>query len=200
MQSERGRFFTDTIYYRGMIKTRLSAKRFRHSLNVADEAKHLAPRFGADAEKAELAGILHDISKEIPRDGQLQIVKKYGIVLDNVEQATEKLWHAITGAALVEHEVLVTDPDILNAIRYHTTARVGMSALEMSVYLADCISADRDYDGVEDIRRAASVSVMQGMEAALDFSIREVMGKRALIHPDTVRARNELILQKNARL
>lgn len=189
----------DTAAYREIIQTRLSPKRYRHSVNVAAEAKRLAPLFGADPEKAEQTGILHDITKEIPRDGQLQIVKKYGIVLDNVEEVTEKLWHAITGAAAAEHELSISDRDILNAIRYHTTARAGMSPLEKTVYLADCISADRDYDGVEDIRRAVAVSAERGMEVALEFSIREVMDKGALIHLDTVRARNELILQKTAK-
>ena len=179
--------------YMGIIREKLTEKRFIHSCNVSEKAVELAGRFGADGEKARLAGLVHDIEKDTPPADQLQILEKYSIILDNVERAAPKLWHAIAGAAVLAREYGVTDPDILAAVRYHTTARAGMSLLERIIYLADYVSADRDYEGVEQLRATISSSLEEGMRAALDYSVTELVGKGAPIHLDTVRARNELL-------
>lgn len=184
--------------FRAILKDRLSEKRFYHSCMVSKEAVKLAERYGCDVEKAEFAGLVHDIEKDKPTNEQLQTIEKYSIILDDVEKAAPKLLHAISGAAVLQYEHNVTDADILNAVRYHTTARAGMSLLEKIIYLADYISADRDYDGVEELRKAVYSSLEKGMDEALSFSINELLEKGAPIHIDTVKARNELILAKKA--
>ena len=180
-------------YYMGIIKAKLSEKRFTHSCNVSKEAVKLAALYGADAEKAQLAGLLHDIEKDTQGPTQLQTIEKYSIILDNVERSSPKLWHAIAGACVLRHEYDIDDEDILNAVRYHTTARAGMSLLEKVIYLADFISADRTFDGVKQLREAIYASLDTGFKAALDFSIEELVGKGAALHLDTVKARNELL-------
>lgn len=180
--------------YKAIIAERLTKGRYEHSCMVCEEAKKLAEKYGADIKKAETAGILHDIMKDTDKAVQLQIIGKYSIILDNVESGANKLLHAISGAAVIEHELDVNDPEILNAVRYHTTARAGMSLLEKIIYLADYISADRKYEGVEPLRAAVYQSIETGMRAALDFSISELLTKGAPVHLDTVRARNELLL------
>jgi nicotinate-nucleotide adenylyltransferase len=163
---------------------------------VSKEAATLAKKYGCDVEKAEFAGLVHDIEKDTPRDGQLQTIAKYSIILDDVEKAAPKLLHAICGAAVLKNEYNIEDTDVLDAVRYHTTARAGMSLLEKIIYLADYISADRNYDGVEDLRKTIYASLEGGMDFALKFSINELLIKRAPIHIDTVRARNELIMAR----
>lgn len=180
--------------FRELLKQRLSEKRFNHSLNVSKEAVKLAEAYGADTAKAEFAGLVHDIEKETPMAGQLQTLEKYSIILNDVERHTAKLLHAISGAAVLEFEHNISDPDIIHAVRYHTTARAGMSLLEKVIYLADYISADREYEGVAELRKAAYVSLETGLKAALDFSVMELLHKTALIHTDTVLARNELYM------
>lgn len=182
--------------FREIIKGRLSEKRFYHSCKVSEEAVFLAKKYGADVEKAEFAGLVHDIEKDTPQEAQLRTLEKYSIILDDVEKSAPKLLHAIAGAAVLEKEYNITDTDVLDAVRYHTTARAGMSLLEKIIYLADYISADRDYEGVEGLRAAIHASLEGGMDTALRFSIAELLEKRAPIHIDTVRARNELILAK----
>lgn len=182
--------------FRGILKDRLSEKRFYHSCMVSKEAVKLAQKYGCDVEKAEFAGLVHDIQKDTPKGEQLQTIEKYSIILDDVELVTPKLLHAISGAAVLKFEHNVTDADVLNAVRYHTTARAGMSLLEKIIYLADYISADRDYEGVEDLRKTIHSSLENGMNEALQYSINELLLKRAPIHIDTVKARNELILAK----
>jgi nicotinate-nucleotide adenylyltransferase len=174
-----------------IIRGRLTPKRFAHSLAVADEATRLAGRFGADMKKAHTAGLLHDILKDTDGEGQLQILHNFGILLDNVEQHAPKLWHAHAGAVFIEKVLGVEDQDLISAVRYHTTARAGMSMLEKVLYLADFTSADRDYSDVEEMRRLVDVGVEQAMEFALTFSIKELVMKRQAVHPDTMNAYNE---------
>lgn len=176
------------------IKGRLSEKRFRHSIYVAAEAKRLAERYGADPQKAETAGILHDIMKDTPAGEQLQIIRGFGIILDTVEENSTKLLHAISGAAVAEKQLGVSDPAILSAIRYHTTARKDMTLLEKVLYIADYISEDRDYEGVELMREFAAESLEQAMYEGLAFTIRDLTAKGQPVHVDTVNAYNEMIL------
>ncbi|HEX2939090.1 MAG TPA: nicotinate-nucleotide adenylyltransferase [Ruminiclostridium sp.] len=182
--------------FREILKRKLSERRFNHSCSVSKEAVFLAKKFGADVNKAEFAGLVHDIEKETPAEVQLQTIEKYSIILDDVEKSAPKLLHAISGAAVLEHEHNVTDKDVLDAVRYHTTARAGMSLLEKIIYLADYISADRDYDGVEQLRNTVHCSLEMGLDECLRFSVEELLQKNAPIHLDTVRARNELILAR----
>ena len=112
------------------IKKKLSEYRFYHSLNVADEAKRLALKYGADPEKAYTAGLVHDIMKDTPKNEQLKLFEKYNIKLTPVELESPKTWHAMSGEAYLRNEFNVTDEEILKAVRYHTTARAGMSLLE----------------------------------------------------------------------
>lgn len=179
----------------GIIKNKLTEKRFIHSCNVSAEAVKLAALYGADEAKAKTAALLHDIEKDTPESLQLQIIEKYSIILDEVERRSSKLWHAIAGALVLEHEYNITDKDIINAVRYHTTARACMSTLERVIYLADFISADRDYEGVEDLRKAIYTSFDAGFLAALDFSIYDLIAGGNALHLDTVRARNDLLFK-----
>jgi predicted HD superfamily hydrolase involved in NAD metabolism len=179
---------------RDIIKNRLSSERFAHSCAVSDEAIKLAQKYGGDSEKSAIAGMLHDIAKDMPLEDQLQTIKKYSIMLDNVENRTPKLWHAILGAAILEYELGIHDKDIINAVRYHTTARAGMTMLEIIIYLADFISADRTFEGVYKLRTAIYTSLQLGLRAALEFTFNELITKNSAIHLDTASARNELVL------
>lgn len=176
-----------------ILKKRLNPYRFNHSLAVADEAVRLAEKYGADPEKARMAGLLHDITKNTPDETQLQMLREFGIIPDAVTAQSEKLWHAISGAGFVEHILGIKDPAILTAIRYHTTARAGMSLLEKVLYLADFTSADREYEDVDVMRRLAEESMEDAMAYALRYTIMELTEHYRAVHPDTVAAYNEVV-------
>lgn len=178
------------------VKPKLSEARWIHSLNVSKEAVKLSKKYGADPQKAEIAGLLHDIMKNTASDEQLQMLQRFGIILTNIETAAPKLWHAMSGAAYIEHVLGESDRDILNAVRYHTTARKEMSLLEKVIYIADFTSAERDYQGVERMRKAAAQSLEKAMEEGLIFTIEDLSDRKLPIHPDTLDAYNELIIQK----
>lgn len=183
--------------YDKIIRSRLKTARYKHSKNVAKEAVRLAKKYGADPDKAEIAGILHDITKETLPDEQLQIMKNSGIILDDIERASQKLWHAISGSGYIKTELGITDEDILNAVRYHTTARAGMSVLEKVIFIADFTSEERDYDGVEKMRKAADKSLEDAMIEGLSFSIADLSQRKLTIAADTFMAYNEVVFQKS---
>lgn len=141
--------------YETILHPLLSEKRLHHSICVAKAAVELARRWGADENKAYTAGMLHDIMKDTPREKQLKYMQEFGIILSDIQKKTPKIWHQMCGAAYLEHRLGIQDRDILDAVRYHTTGRAGMSLLEKVIFTADYISDDRDYDGVEELREAA---------------------------------------------
>lgn len=174
-----------------ILRRRLKPKRFAHSLAVAEEAVRLAKKYGADGVKAKTVGLLHDIMKNTKPEDQLQILDRFGILMTEVERGAEKLYHAMSGAAFIQHILGISDEDMVNAVRYHTTARAGMSVLEQVLYLADFTSADRDYDDVDVMRRLVDVGVAEAMRYALSYTIHDLVDKEKPIHPDTVAAYNE---------
>lgn len=181
--------------YKAILEKRLNSKRYHHSLCVADEALRLAKKYGCDTKKAYLAGLLHDITKNATAEEHLHIFDKFDIMLNSVEKNAEKLWHAISGAAYIEYELGITDKDIITAVRYHTTAREGMSLLEKILYLADYTSADRDYDDVDIMRQKVEISIDAAMDYALTYTINDLVERRKLLHLDTVKAYNENTLK-----
>ena len=187
----------DFFKYETYIRDKLTDKRYHHSVCVAEEAWRLALLYGADAETAYLAGLLHDIAKEMKKREQLQKMAEFGIILDTVEKNVPKLWHARLGAILIEREFSVNDPALLNAVRYHTTARAGMALIEKILYLADFISADRQFDGVEEVRQAAAEGLDAGVRAGLRFTIRAQAADNEPIHVDAIEAYNELCIAQN---
>ncbi len=184
----------DIEKYKAVIKPLLSEKRYHHSVCVSKKAKELALRYGADADKAETAGILHDIMKDTPQDEQLKLMERYGIKLSEVERGAPKLWHAMLGAAYIKNTLKINDGEILDAVRYHTTGRADMTLLDKILFIADFISADRDYDGVDKLRAAAKKSLDEVMVEGISFTIKELLGNRKAIHPDTVSAYNRAVL------
>jgi predicted HD superfamily hydrolase involved in NAD metabolism len=180
--------------YREIIRPFLTEKRYTHSLCVSEAAVTLSKKYGGDERKAETAGILHDIMKDLPQDEQLKMMEQFGIILTNVERSAPKLWHAMLGAVYIKSELHLDDAEILDAVRYHTTGRENMTLLDKIIFIADFISADRDYEGVENLRRAAEVSLEEAMIAGITFTIQDLASGCKPIHPDTVAAYNQTVL------
>ncbi len=180
--------------YQEIIRPFLGEKRFYHSVCVSESAVNLAKKYDANEQKAAVAGILHDIMKDTPPEEQLKMMTRYDIVLSDVERRAPKLWHAMLGAAFLEAELGISDREILDSVRYHTTARENMSFLEKVIFIADFISADRDYPGVENMRRAANVSLEEAMVEGMTFNIKDLAASYRPIHPDTIAAYNQVVL------
>ena len=165
----------------------LSAKRFSHTLAVAASARELALRHGLDADRAEMAGLLHDCAKCMPLKDMQQLAKAQHLTEDSDLLASASLLHAAAGACLAEQKYGMTDPAVLDAIRRHTTGEPGMSKLDMAVWLADAIEPTRaPYPLLEEVRALADVSLERALMTSMEGTLRYVRKKGYAVHPTTV--------------
>lgn len=180
------------------LKKILSEKRYVHSLGVADEARKLAAKYGVDESRAYLAGLVHDCAKEVPPQDMGGILKnKYGVSVDSMSKLTPKILHGVLGACEAQSKFGIYDPEILDAVKYHTTGKGNMSMLAKIIYIADYIEPNRDFDGVNELRRLAYKDIDEAIIKGIDDTIRDLIERGLLLHPDTIHARNDLIIKRN---
>lgn len=182
--------------YRKIITAKLDSFRLHHSECVSECAATLAENYGADVEKARLAGLLHDVMKNADTAEHFNELDKAGVALSRVELLNPKVWHQISGAAFLKNEGIVTDEEILGAVRWHTTGRANMTLLEKVVYIADFISADRDYPDVGVVRKLAQQSLEEAILYTAQYTIKKLVSAKLPVHPATVECYNDMILQK----
>ena len=165
----------------------LKAKRIPHVLGTEQTAKALAEKYGADVEKARFAALLHDATKRLSMAEQLALCEHYHIALDELEQHALKLLHAKTGAALAR-DVFGADDEVYNAILWHTTGKANMTVLEKVLYLADYIEPNRDFDGVDDLRKAVWEDLDRGLAMGLAMTVEEMKERGNPVHYNTLEA------------
>lgn len=182
----------DTEEMKALLRERLDDYRYIHSLGVAAAAKELAVIYGADEDKAYFAGLTHDITKNTPYEEQLQIIENGDIILNSEEQNNKKLLHAISGSVYLRDEIKINDEEIISAVRYHTTGKDNMTLLEKIIYIADFISAERNFPGVDFMRELAKESLDKAAMFAVEFCIPDLVRKGQVLHIDSVRLYNEL--------
>lgn len=169
----------------------MRAKRIPHVMGVEEEAVKLAQRWGAEAELARRAGILHDCTKYYELPEQLDICEEYGVRLDALEQKAVKLLHSKTGACIARG--VFGQPDaVYDAIFWHTTGKADMTTLEKVLYIADYMEPNRDFDGVERLRHLAYTDLDKAMLLGVEMTIQEMQQRQVPIHTNTLQARDWL--------
>lgn len=177
----------------------LKPERYEHSIGVMETAVRLAQCFGADADKARIAGLMHDCAKNIDTQSAYKMCEKYKLELDEITQKSHKLVHQYLGAELARDSYGIDDEEILSAIRCHTTAKANMSTLDKIIYLADFIEPNRDkepFEGLKELRELAEENLDKAMLYALDISIESIIRRKIYLHHDTVSARNWFLDKK----
>lgn len=182
--------------YLDYLNKTLDNKRFVHSLNVAEECVKLAEKYGYNTETAYLSGLLHDVCKNDSKEKMLQIFNEFDIILDDIQLQQQKLWHSIAGSLFIQKKFDISDKEIIDAIRYHTTGRENMTKLDKILYLADFISSDRDFDGVGKLRECAYEGLDNAVLQCFKFSVNELCNIDKPIHPDTLNGYNCIVLIK----
>ena len=167
--------------------TMLDERRIAHVAGCESEAIELARLWGEDPELAAEAGILHDITKRLSYEEQLNLCAKYDMICDHAELAAPKLLHAKTGAALARDLFGVSDA-VFSAIRWHTTGKPDMSLLEKIIYLADYIEPTRDFPGVEKLRELAYEDLDRAMLLGLQMSVADIRSYGTEPYHDTLDA------------
>jgi len=179
----------------------LSSERYDHSIGAYEKAVELADKFRLsphEKEAAAWAALLHDAAKLLPPDELLARCEAEGVPLDAMDHATPQTLHPWVGALLVHEKFGITDENTLNAIRFHTTGRTGMSLVEKVVYVADKIegntrnplyvqkmTAHLDFQDPDSLDRT--------MLYILDSTMQFLMEKKQVIHPRTLAARNDVV-------
>lgn len=134
----------DIIEIQNQLRKKQTERRFQHILGVQYTSTALAMRYGADMRKAELAGLLHDCAKHMTADKLIKICQKNDIEITLAEQKSPYLLHAKAGAYLALTKYGISDEEILDAIRCHTTGKPAMTLLEKIVFVADYIEPSRN--------------------------------------------------------
>jgi predicted HD superfamily hydrolase involved in NAD metabolism len=176
-----------------IVKEQLTDHRYQHTLGVMETAIALAKQYGADEKKAEMAAIFHDYAKFRPKDEMKQIILTKNFPQDLLHYHAE-LWHAPAGAYLVEKEAGIKDKEVLDAIRYHTSGRPGMTLLEKVIYLADYIEPGRHFPGVDEVRVLAKENLDTALIQAVKNTILFLMKKNQPVYPDSFQTYNDLVL------
>ena len=139
-----------------------------------------------------IAALLHDCTKKLDMEQQLALCRRYDIRLDELEQHALKLLHAKTGAA-VARDIFGVKDAVYEAIRWHTTGKPDMTLLEKVIYLADYIEPNRDFPGVDELRRAVYDDLDKGLLMGLSDTIDEMERMGNPVHHDTLEARDFLL-------
>ena len=182
--------------YSEVLIQNIGIKRYEHTLRVVDIAVKLSEIYNADIEKVKTAALLHDCAKFQDERCLLKRIADFDIILDNVIQNNKELIHGPLGSKIAEIEYGILDKEILDAIYYHTIGRANMTLLDKIVYIADYIEPRRNFPGVEEIRDMAFVDLNESILMAMDNTILFLIKDNILIHPNTLEARNHLILDK----
>jgi nicotinate-nucleotide adenylyltransferase len=151
----------------------LNPKRVAHVLGCRDAAVSLARRWGANETDAARAALLHDITKALDGPLQLTLCSEYGIILDDFSRKYPKTLHALTGG-YVAQRIFGENQEVVDAIFSHTTGKRDMNTLQMIIYIADYMEPNRDFPGVEDLRKAAYEDLHKAMELGLHMTLQHL--------------------------
>ena len=183
------------------LKERLNHERYEHSVGAQLKAAELAQHFGlseSDQQKTAIAGLLHDAAKQVGSLELFDACKKMNLMLNDADMRSPQTIHPFVSAEMVKRELGITDPDILNAIRYHTTGRARMSTIEKLVFVADKIEDNTRHPlYCEKINQLIRTNTLESLDVAtlyiLDSTIGFLIEKGLVVHPRTLEARNDLL-------
>jgi len=168
-----------------------------HLHRVRDTALELASLHSVDASKVELAALGHDIYRAYQGERLLEEARILGLDMHPVAERVPILLHGPLAAAHLERDCDITDPEILEAVRWHTTSRPGMGGVGLVVFLADKVEPQKAQRNpyLLEVAETARESLER---AALDYLTAEIaslLERRSLLHPASIEARNDLLMR-----
>lgn len=174
---------------RNELKEKLTPQRYEHTISVSYICTALAMRYGADLDKSELAGLLHDCAKYYGDGNIIKKCEKQNILLSSDELKAPVVLHAKYGAWLAEHKYGIEDKEVIDAIRWHTTGRPDMSLLEKIVFTADYIEPRRDKAAdLPVVRSVAFIDLDECVYFILKGTLEYLEGKGCFVDSMSVQA------------
>lgn len=171
--------------------TMLKDSRVPHVLGCEETAARLALRWGEEEEPARRAALLHDCTKKLSWEQQLDLFRQYGVDTSAMDPREEKLVHASTGALVAQYR-FGESPAVVSAIRWHTTGRADMTRLEKIIYLADYMEPTRSFCDLTDLRRLAFEDLDQAVLLGLTMAVEALEKSGSVVQIDSVLARDHL--------
>lgn len=162
----------------------LKPSRVNHVLGCREAAVALAKHWGADETDAARAALLHDITKVFDGPLQLTLARSYGMILDDFSARNAKTLHALTGSWVAER-VFGENKAVVSAVASHTTGKPGMNLLEAIIYVADYMEPNRDFPGVEELRRLAYENIYTALERGLNMTITHLRQQGREVSPES---------------
>ena len=168
-----------------------------HVERSREVARELASIHGVDAVQADLGVAAHDLARAMKGDALLEQSRRYGLYFNPVEQNTPELLHGPLAAYWIEHEDAITDKEILEAVRWHTTGKGGMGDLAKVVFLADKLDPSKieRYPFLTRVKKLAYENMDQAIYEYLNASLTRLLEENQLIHPESLELRNELMIK-----
>ncbi len=188
----------------------LTGKRYSHTIAVAKEAERLGEIYLPDQiHEIRAAALLHDITKEADDKKQLQYCEEFGIILSAEEKLSPKVLHAITGEAVARRDFAeFVNEEILRAIRWHTTGRVGMTTFEAIIYLADYMEETRTHESCRRLRQYFWDKIRTGCDSmetlrdamiySFDMTVEHLLKEGSIVNSNTIGARNDYLVARRS--
>ena len=176
-----------------ILKNKLSEKRFHHSLCTMEMCEKMAIHYNENVEDAKFIGLAHDIAKEMPPDKKIRYANENNISIDDIELECPSLLHAKIGADICKKQFNFSDR-MCNAISLHTTGGENMDMLSKILFICDGIGIDRQWQDTEYVRDLAFKNLDESILYMLNLTITDCIKEKKPIHPNTILARNWLLL------
>ena len=169
----------------------LKESRVAHVLGCAQTAVELARKWGADEADAYRAGILHDVTKALDGASQQELCQKLGLTPEAFQWENPKTLHQLTGS-VVARQVFGENEVVCQAIKTHTTGCAGMNTLQKIIYIADYMEPNRDFEGVEQMRRLAFTHLDSAVVMGLEMTVALLQQQGKHVCPATKAALEDL--------
>lgn len=175
------------------VANQMSNHRFQHVLRVEKKALELARRYHINFEQASIAALVHDYAKERDDGEMINLIKSQDFSKELLEYGNP-IWHGIVGAYIIEEELGITDQDILDAVRLHTTGAANMSELSKLIYVADYIEEGRDFPGVDEARRLSEIDLDEAVKFEAYQTLNYLLKRKQRIYPKSIETYNTWVV------
>ncbi|MDY0382130.1 MAG: bis(5'-nucleosyl)-tetraphosphatase (symmetrical) YqeK [Atribacterota bacterium] len=178
------------------LKEMMTKTRYQHACRVSLLAQKIAEYYNLPIQKTMISALTHDCAKDYSLEELKNLVDKYNIKLNKVEKSIPKIWHAYVGAEMVKDIFMVDDWEILDAIRYHSTASSKLGLIGKIVYIADKIEPNRKLAKIRKLHEKVWEDIDMAMLELLNMELQYLICNKLIIHPDTLKARNKILMDR----
>ncbi|MBP5519319.1 MAG: bis(5'-nucleosyl)-tetraphosphatase (symmetrical) YqeK [Treponema sp.] len=178
-------YIEKTEEIRQFTQQHVKQSRYEHSQRVAQMCARLCRQYGLDARKGYLAGIAHDMCKDFSDKELFALVEKDGLEITDFELKKPSLLHGRAAAVLLKEKFEVFDPEILEAVAFHTSGMLGMCDLTKCLFLADKIEPGRPQSTDEYRAGLLALSLNEMLVSVLEENYNYIIGKGYTVYPGT---------------